>query len=106
MNKKILFLILLAIVALPVVAFADQACNTINAVKTITEELGVAIVVIGWIITGVLYLTAGGAPDKLGLAKKALVACVIGTAVIVLSTIAYNFVQDALQLGSGSLTNC
>ena len=108
MNKKILFLILLgAVLALPIIVFAaSQACNTINAFTNITEALGAAIVIIGWIITGILYLTAAGAPDKLGTAKKALIACVIGTVAVIIATVAYGFVRDALALPTSTLLNC
>ena len=92
MNKKILFLILLiSVLVLPLAASAyTNDANTIaNNVKELTVQIGVAIVVIGWVITGILYLTAGGAPDKLGTAKKALIACVIGTVVVVIAEAGY-----------------
>ena len=51
-------------------------------------------------------MTAGGAPDKTGTAKKALVACVIGTAVVIVAPLAYDFVNGALNLGGGGATTC
>lgn len=114
MNKKTLFLILLGvIISLPVVvlgqvtATSTDPCATINAFKNITMEVGAAVVIIGWIITGILYLTAGGAPEKTGTAKKALIACVIGTIVIIVAPGAYDFVKGALSItGSGTLKVC
>lgn len=96
MNKKILFSTLSGILATPVVTLAacggsvvpnaqtlnDFACN----VQFATISIGVPIVIIGWVIAGILWLTAGGAPEKMGTAKKAMVACVIGTALIALAT--------------------
>jgi len=108
-NKKTLFLILLAVVLvsyyLPQVASADQPCDTLNAAKTAFRQIGATIVVIGWIITGILYLTAGGG-ERLGVAKKALIACVIGTALIILAPIAYTFINSAFNLGGGSSGEC
>ena len=95
MNKKILFLILLAVLVLPVIALAQAAGGAtldskLTAVKSAAVSLGGAIVVIGWVVAGILYLTAAGAPEKLGVAKKALVACVIGTVLVALAITATN----------------
>jgi len=94
MNKKVLFLVLSAVLIAPVAALAqanydcgptitspanslhDFACN----VQISVLNVGIPIVIIGWVITGILWLTSGGAPDKLGTAKKAAMACVVGTA--------------------------
>lgn len=56
-----------------------------DKVKTALQTIGLSIVIIGWIITGILYLISGGSPEKTGTAKKALIACVIGTVLIVLA---------------------
>jgi len=91
MNKKTFFIILLAVVLiLPNIVFGQSTGGTTmetvsGAVKSAAITLGQAIIVIGWIIAGILYLTAAGAPDKLGIAKKALVACVIGTVLVILA---------------------
>lgn len=56
--------------------------------STIADDMiaiGASIVIIGWVIAGILYLTAAGSPEKVGTAKKALIAAVIGTAVIILA---------------------
>lgn len=90
MNKKILFFFLFLLVSiLPIVAFAQviPIPDILENIKNMFIAVGAAIVVIGWIITGILYLTAGGG-ERLAVAKKALVASVIGTAVIVLATVA------------------
>ena len=100
MNKKVIFIALLGILFIPLLAKAADAYNTILAVKNIVIALGAAIIVIGWVVTGILYLTAGGAPDKLGTAKKALIACVIGTAAIIISSFASEFVSTALNLNN------
>ncbi|MBI1866319.1 MAG: hypothetical protein HY005_03350 [Candidatus Staskawiczbacteria bacterium] len=99
MNKKILFFILFLLVSvLPVVASALTALDDILIkIQDMFITLGGTIVVIGWIITGILYLTAAGSPEKIGTAKKALVACVIGTAVIILATTAQSILESYLK---------
>jgi uncharacterized membrane protein (DUF485 family) len=86
-NKKILFIVLLGVLVLPLVASADP--TTIPELATNIQAtaigIGTPIVVIGWVIAGILYLTAAGSPEKTGTAKKAVIACVIGTVLIVLA---------------------
>lgn len=108
MNKKIVFLILLAMVlTLPLMAHADdKACQMIKTFKDTAIKIGASIVVIGWVITGILYLTAAGAPEKTGTAKKALIACIIGTIVIILAPTAYDFVNSALNAGGAAGGGC
>ena len=88
MNKKILGTVLFAaFVVLPSLAFAggetlgSMACK----VETAATDIAIPIVVVGWVIAGILYLTAAGAPERMGIAKKAVVACVIGTVLAVLA---------------------
>ncbi len=72
---------------LPVIALAatiplDPILVKIQAMVVAT---GGFIIVVGWIIAGILYLTAAGNPTKLETAKKALFACVVGTALVILA---------------------
>ena len=85
MNKKTLFLTILGALVLPVIALGTTLSTMANAVQTAAVDIATPIVVIGWVIAGILYLTAAGAPEKLGVAKKAVVACVIGTLLVVLA---------------------
>jgi len=88
MAKKNIFLTLLAILlSLPIVSFAQDITITgmIDNVVLIIWYVADAIIVILWIITGILFLTAQGAPEKLNLAKKALFASIIGTAIIIIA---------------------
>ncbi len=89
MNKKTLFLVLLAAVCVffPVMQIVQAATLNEMAAKAeqVAETVGTSIVVIGWIIAGILWLTSGGSPEKTGLAKKAILACVIGTILVVLA---------------------
>ena len=100
-SKKILFLTSLATLALPVVAFADIAqcgtctnglCSLIcNFAKSIYGATG-AMVVIGWVVVGILFLMATQEPSKLNAAKAALFVVIAGTVILMLAPIAVQFV--------------
>ena len=92
MNKKILFSTLLVAVLLPT-AFAlavdcsnnqTLSCYATNIEKTVID-IATPIVIIGWVIAGILYLTAAGKPEKLSIAKAAVIACVVGTVLVALA---------------------
>ena len=109
MNKKnILFPIFLSIfgaLILPNTVFAavcagtwtitSIVCNIGNVIGTIA----VTLVVIFWIITGLLFMTAQGDPSKLTTAKKALIGAIIGTAVAFLAATATTIVSTAITSG-------
>jgi len=98
MNKKTLFLSLLSVVLfLPFVVDAKTLPEMARGVQDVTWTIGTAIVVIGWTIAGILYLTSMGSPEKTGTAKKALVAAVIGTVLVVLAGLGYAGIQTLLQ---------
>ena len=104
MNKKTLFLILLiAVIALPNMVFASKLGDMATAVENAAIAIATPIVVIGWIVAGILYLTAAGG-SRMEIAKKALIACVIGTVLVVLaigSNSIIGVVKDAFGI-SGS----
>ena len=110
-NKKILFLVSGSILFLSffttqiTIAAGTEAtefCKMIARIGSISWNVGGAIIIIGWIIAGVLYLTAGGG-ERMGIAKKALIAAVIGTVVVVLSMSASTIIIDALGTGGTGL---
>jgi len=105
MNKKALFLILLGVVLIsPFVVHAegsDKLCTFVSSVRNLSLTVGGSIVAIGWVIAGILYLTSAGSPEKTGTAKKALIACVIGTILVVISVSAGQIIQDALKTEQG-----
>lgn len=59
--------------------------DLLDNLKTTFISIGAAVVVIGWIFTGILYLTSAGKPEKMNVAKTAIIACVIGTLLIILA---------------------
>lgn len=106
MNKKILFLILLlAVLVFPIAVYADKACDAVKNIRDASLKIGGSIVAIGWIIAGILYLTAVGGP-RMETAKKALIAAVIGTVLVIVSAFAIGIVADLLKFGGDTTTMC
>lgn len=98
MNKKtLLFIFLLCVLAFPLFAQAADFGDILTKIKDLLLLIASSIVVIGWVIAGILYLTAAGSPEKTKLAKQALIAAVIGTILVVLANIdIYTTIKDAL----------
>jgi uncharacterized membrane protein (DUF485 family) len=100
MNKKTLFLILLSgVLVFPCIAGAQTIGGMVtNVVNNVVWPLAIGLVVILWIVTGLLFLLAQGDPGKLTNAKGALVAALIGTIIVVISSVAINVVRNALGI--------
>jgi len=101
MNKKTLFLILANSILLFPFVISAAVPEMVDKVKTAFTTVGASIIVIGWVIAGILWLVAAGSPEKIGTAKKATFAAVIGTAVIILAGFAERTIEDLLGLGAG-----
>ena len=111
MKKRAIFLILqlslLMLFSITSIAQAAAAEDIVKNIQTAFVSIGGSVVAIGWVIAGVLYLTAAGSPEKLGTAKKALFAAVVGTAIIVIGgagTKAYDFIAHYVTGGGGTST--
>jgi len=99
MNKKILFLILCAVIVLPFSVSAEVTIQSmIQSAVTTTFYIADGVVVILWIVTGFLFLSAQGAPEKLSSAKKALLAAVAGTALVIVANSAVYLVGHAFNI--------
>jgi hypothetical protein len=114
MNKKTLFLIILTtVLILPFGVLAttdDTATDGITvcvegetSIPCIMESIintalyiASGIVVILWVVTGILFLIAQGAPEKLGLARKSLFASIIGTVLVIIASSALSLVESAI----------
>ena len=97
-NKKILFLILLAAV-LPSLAFAQVTLASMAeaAMHAIVDAVGFLVVIL-WIYTGVLFLTAQGDPGKLSAAKIALFSAIAGTIIVIIANFATDFVGKIFNI--------
>lgn len=105
MNKKILLVLLLALTPTAFVS-AQTLSGMATKLQTVAIAVGTPIVTVGWVIAGILWLTAAGAPDKMGVAKKAIMACVVGTLLIVLAAASngiISVIKDAFGLNAQTL---
>lgn len=99
MSKKTLILIISAILILPNLAFAQVTIQSmVVAVVNTAWIIATGVVVVLWIITGILFLSAQGAPEKISIAKKALISAVVGTVLVVLAYTALSLVRSAIGI--------
>ena len=111
MNKKIINLIVSAgslFFALPVLGdslpnplgptndFPTLLTNIATQVGIIISSLGVVMI----IISGILYVTSAGSPEKVGLAKKALIYAIAGIAIGVAASSIVTVVKNILGVTS------
>ena len=93
MNKKTLISILSgAVLVLPAIAAADLG----GMAKTFAGNLGAmagSLAIIGFIVVGIIYISASANPSKMAAAKEGLVAVVIGIIILILASGAMGFVQ-------------
>lgn len=109
--KKIAYGVVSTLVAAPAVAFAQldttaggstnlpagSITNIItNGMKFLLIMVGI-LGVIGFVISGIIYLTAAGDEDRVGLGKKALVASITGVIVALLGIVILQAVKTALD---------
>ncbi len=95
MNKKILFFILLTgVLVFPLVGQAigdapssgiTELDDILNNIEDVIQAIGVAMIVIGFVVAGIMYLISGGSTEKTGIAKKALIAALIGAVIVILA---------------------
>lgn len=101
MKKKLLLsLVLLNALILPKRALASTLTTIVGNVGGAVLGVATTLVVIFWIITGILFLFAQGAPDKLSTAKRALYTSIAGTAIVLLAQVASTIIGNALLSGT------
>ncbi len=59
--------------------------DVLKNISDVIKAIGTAMIVVGFVVAGIMYLMSGGAPDKMGTAKKALIASLIGAVVVILA---------------------
>ena len=90
---------LLLALSLPATALAAPTLGGMaEAIAGQVVIVGTWIVVIMWVVTGILFLTAQGEPAKLNAAKTALFAAIGGTILIILANGAVAFVKNSFGL--------
>jgi hypothetical protein len=99
MNKKILLILpALLLLLFPALVFGQTLGSMAAAIASQVVIVGRWIVVIMWIVTGVLFLSALGDPGKLNTAKMALFAAIGGTIIIIIASSAESFVRNSFNL--------
>jgi len=98
MKKNTILKIFTAVLFLPAITFAQDLTITsmIDSLVQVAWYIADGVIVILWIVTGIMFLTAQGDPTKLTTAKKALFASIIGTAVIIVAASAVYLVNSAI----------
>ena len=66
-----------------------------NIADNLINILG-GVTVIMFIITGIIYLTSAGSPEKIQLAKKCLTYTIIGVVVVLMAKGIIKYVQDIM----------
>ena len=90
MRKILSILILVAVLALPITASAVLTIEQlIDRLKPVIWTVFGFIALLCFVYAGIMFLTAGGNPDKVGAARKAFLYGVVG---IVVGIIAYGIV--------------
>ncbi len=98
-SRGFLFLILLGVLVFPSLVFAQITIAGMVAGAVDTALLiASGVVVILWVMTGILFLQAQGAPEKLSLAKKALFAATAGTVLVIVAKFAIDLVGQAFRI--------
>jgi len=96
-NKKIL-LTSLAGLTLPVLACAQTLGSMAQAIAGQVVIVAAWIVVMMWVVTGILFLTAMGDPAKINTGKLALFASIGGTIIVLLAQGAMGFVARSFGI--------
>lgn len=97
MNKKALVLIfLLGITIIPQISLAVTIDSIFASIAQKVWLVALSIIVICWIITGILFLTALGDPSKLSTAKTALFMAIAGTIIVVLAYSAISIIGNLI----------
>ena len=98
MDKKIIFLILFGILLLPSLATAVSIQGMVDGAVQTSLYIASGVVVIMWVVTGILFLSAAGDPGKLGSAKTSLFAAIAGTVIVIVASGAVNLVRSAFHM--------
>lgn len=95
----LLAVLLFAVLLFPLSASALTITGIVVNIGVVIGNVAVAIIIIFWIITGLLFLSAQGDPTKLTTARKALIAAIAGTAIAILAASASSIISSAISGG-------
>ena len=102
-NKKLLFANLVLFAAIfPATVLGEDTnaptliCNFLGAIHTIA----ITLIVVGWIIAGIIYLSSAGSAERMTIGKKAITAAIMGTVLVIVATLAEEVVSGLLGLST------
>ncbi|MBD3282266.1 MAG: hypothetical protein GF387_01505 [Candidatus Portnoybacteria bacterium] len=100
--KRFTILFLLALLIVPLLAFAqadpqNTICRVLQYTKTIIAAVGFGIAIIILIIGGIRYMTSGGDEEKAGSARKQIVNALIGIVIVFAAVFIIALVQGFLM---------
>ena len=96
MNKKILSVVILSVTFLSIASFANaDICSMLDMVKQQLLLIGGTLVIVGWVVAGILFLTSGGG-SRMEVAKKAMWAALIGTILVIVALTSYSLINAVL----------
>lgn len=78
--------------------FNDLLCHIASEIGTVIASLGAIMI----IVAGFFYLTSAGSPERIGVAKKALIYAIAGIAIGLAATIIVNVVKDVIGATGGT----
>jgi ascorbate-specific PTS system EIIC-type component UlaA len=97
--KKIILSLSEAIfISAPALVFAQTIGSMAQAIAGQVVIVGTWIVVIMWVVSGIMFLTAQGDASKLNNAKWGLFAAIFGTILIILAQGAITFVRNSFGI--------
>lgn len=114
MNKKLLFLIVLAglvfsssfVLAEPVVLTnplgADNFCELFTSIANTIAVLIGALGTIMIIVSAIFYLTSAGSPEKMARAKATLIYAIVGIAIGVSAGTIVAIIKEVISAGGGT----
>jgi phosphoglycerol transferase MdoB-like AlkP superfamily enzyme len=108
MKKIVLALVLLGAISLPVIALAQPTgsvtsiCQLVKKIESLTWTVFGLIAVICFIYAAILFLTAGGAPEKVQAARSAFLWGVAGVAVGIIAFSIVAIVGSGIGVSVGS----
>ncbi len=101
MSKKLLSLIAITAVLVPVSCALAATPTIAGMAESIAGQVVLVatwIVVIMWVVTGIIFLTAQGDPGKINTGKTALFASIGGTILIILAQSAIALVKNSFGI--------
>ena len=101
MKKIFTILMLVGLLAMPMVGFADtlptyDVVDTLENIVNWFFTIAMIVAVMYLIFGGLAYITAEGAPDKLEKARKQVLFALFGTAIVLLANALKEFVKDMM----------